>query len=151
MIKLILLLLSLSVFACAPKNSPEFYGERTNKYDHILEQFNSDLEALGYPKLNFSQTRIYNLELGNITAARCHEVKKTKSGVVNISIDTSLKTSRSLIVLYHEIGHCFFGLGHSDKTSIMSARISGVGIQHELLNQTKRLEYLKEMLIDSDY
>lgn len=116
-----------------------FSGEPTNQYDHYLIEFNQDLEALGQPMLDFKETFIIRKDLG-IDFARCAETKVKKSGPTVIYINAKIMVSKEIfaLLLYHEIGHCFYGLEHS--AGIMSETIS------DAMTKEDRLKLIKQMI-----
>ena len=126
----------------------ELKGEQIHEYDYLLNQFNRDVESLGHQALEFNQTKIiltddilkkYNAD------GFCPGLKKG-GGETILYVSPRLKTLTDIqqkYIIYHEIGHCFYGLPHK-KGGLMTEAMGTLTMREENL-----INYLKGMLEDS--
>lgn len=156
---MLLILGGILITGCCGCSQQEFMGEPTHEYDYILEQFNNDLSELGYEKIDFSKTSINLKEDGFSTLGRCHgAVAVRNSGPVTITLNKNrfglFPDFARIAVLYHEIGHCFLGLNHSEKRG--KVLMTGYSIYNtfdldDINIKENRIIYFKEMLESSEY
>lgn len=141
----------LLLSCCAPKNYP---GEKTNKYDKFLEQFNSDLIKIGHQPIDFSLLTIREVpdlnDNGTPKSGMCYELGVKTSGPANIGINTFVQNNPYYVqglVIYHELGHCYFGKGHVPGRQIMSdSPIPIVLLSGDFISEGSRLELLRQMI-----
>lgn len=136
--------------------SKQIQGTPTNQYNQYLVDFNQDLVRLGYSKIDFSQTIILESLLDDKKEGNCASgLIKRNSGVVYIQVIKGFTESPAFykkLLIYHEVGHCFFGLNHKDGISIMNRNVSrGVLSQSDFIDENKRLFLIKEMIEDASY
>lgn len=132
-------------------------GVKTDSYNHILQQFNSDLLSLGYSAVDFSQTEIREVDsfqafdLTNKQALMlCGSgISLKKSGSIVIYVNKSVVTgftpeSSKVAIMYHELGHCVLGLKHTSVgTDLMYPQPSSTIGHDPVLRRQKLLEALK--------
>ncbi len=132
-------------------------GTATSDYDQHFEDFNNDLKALGYQPIDFSQTvvRVADNVGEKNTLGYCHEIALKRKGLVNISLSTALTGYGYDIIkatIYHEIGHCFLGLNHTEGRTLMSDNnLRTLFTFDQIIDERKRLILVKEMIESSDY
>lgn len=129
-------------------------GDRTNKYDKYFDDFNSDLNRLGYVAIDHSQTQIL-ITNQYPKIGLCHRQMAARDGLVTITFDRSFEILPEYIqriYFYHELGHCFLGLTHTSDASIMTDKdISDVFAVSAVSNYENRLRMVQEMLSRSSY
>lgn len=143
----VILLLFIILSSCMQK---EIEGEVTHELDSILYQFNSDIGKLGYTPFDFSMLVIKRADLSkDVRFGYCNGIQLDPKYPAVIQIDNSvfgiyrtLKTE----VLYHELGHCFLGLGHVDSLGIM---FSGDLRKVDISDESVRMRLLKNMMESS--
>ena len=149
--KTLILIMSFFIVGCAEKN----YGVKTTEYNIYLAQFNEDLKKLGATPIDFSQTEIYNDNLGKYLGLCIgHPVKKS-SGRAIIRIGNDIKeypSFRKAALIYHEIGHCFLGLEHSKNyEDIMHVNYPDLARSSQIDSEFNRLALVKQMLDAANY
>lgn len=142
------LILLIALGGCA-----NYLGTPTHEYDQYLADFNSDLMRLGYSPIDFNQTVIHKGNTPEKARANCDSgTAVRKSGIVHMSVSNSFDENQDHIkraIVYHELGHCFLGLDHSEGATkwIMTARdLSGVMSLADFSEDSIRLQYVQEML-----
>jgi PBP1b-binding outer membrane lipoprotein LpoB len=123
-------------------------GEVTHEYDEYLQQFNSDLVALGEQPIDFSETRILKADIN--TMGNCGAIAKKRSGLTFIQVSNNLPkfiTKESLtILIYHEIGHCFFGQQHTQNSSDIMYEQHPSNLKAQFSIESQRLELVRQMI-----
>lgn len=157
------IILILFYLLCVGCNQQEFAGQKTHEYDQYLVDFNSDLARLGYSPIDFSHTDIRKGQTvstanGLNARASCDSGAAVRhGGPVNITVISHFNENPDYhrkIIIYHELGHCFLGLKHSEvktKWIMMPRDLTGVMSSDDVNDDTKRLQMVKEMLESSKY
>ena len=149
---LLVFLSSLLIFS----GCSQIKGEVTHEYDEYLYQFNSDLVALGYKPINFSDTIIYKSDELKDAAGECVGGAMVKNEghtviLVKKSFDFAPAWAKKALI-YHELGHCFLGLGHEEGTIMGAAMLPMVySTGSSIMDDSRRFEELKAMLKNSSY
>lgn len=107
------ILLVLSGCRCS---KPEYrYTNETHDYDKYLVMFNSDLNAVNEPILDFSRLSIVVSE--DLTAGYARSVNGFNDGsdkVIEVSgFFKNMPDWLQRLVIYHEIGHTYCNLNHT--------------------------------------
>jgi hypothetical protein len=113
-LKIFLILCTWSSYSgCSGTISPDIQQD--------LTQFNDDLRATGRAPLDFSGLIVAESALCPVAAGRC-----TYGPTKLIEIDRACIHSRAALTatIYHEVGHCYFNLKHSEH-GIMASPIDG--------------------------
>lgn len=154
---LIVLFLMTLISACG-KSKDQFrplVGEITTQYDHMLAQFNSDLSELGYETIDFSQTEIRIGDLSplnpGLVAGICFGRNTTREGRSIIGLSSYKTFQFNTLTLYHEIGHCFLGLGHHEGYTLMNLATSPVIAFDFQDSKEKRLALVQILLNESGF
>lgn len=150
----LLILSGLLIASCSACNKMmgfnEFGGEQTHEYDYLFTQFNADVRTLGHQTLDFSKTKVlltdeilkkYNAD------GFCPGLKKSNNDETTLYVSSRFRTltkTQQKYVMYHEIGHCFYGLPHK-KGGLMTEAMGTLSMQENDL-----LFYLKGMLEESN-
>lgn len=149
--KLITLFIFLLFAGCSKKE-----GDVTNEYNKYLHQFNSDIIKLGYKPIDFSQTWVIRKKMDRDSINAESEQRLANGGFSTIYISPRFGAGSDYIdkmIIYHEIGHHFLGLSHSENPrALMTAY--GVSMQigpESFENESSRLEIVREMLSASFY
>lgn len=160
MIKTTMVLIFCALAMAGCNGCGKLPGEVTHKYDNYLQDFNNDLMILGYKPIDFSETVVREAddmkESNSPIIGYCYQIAVKNGGPANISIDTKVSeygADVKKVIIYHEIGHCFLGLNHTDnKKSIMTSQNLRTSLDFDdIFNDQKRLSLVKEMLNDSAY
>lgn len=152
---LVLILLLVGSVSCQKQNIEA--GFVVNDYDQYLNQFNDDLQALGYPPVDFSNTTIvktekYKEEFG--ADAYCPAVAVRSGGNIVLFVSDNMKIysdTAKAYMMYHELGHCVLGLQHKDGNDLMSPMIGTLALWSDSFNEENRLTYLSAVLDRSGY
>ncbi len=145
--------LCLFVFGCGSAK------DQTHEYDIYLQKFNNDIVKLGYDPIDFSLTVVREFDNltnnGDAALGACHNDALKNKGLTGIFIDKSVSSFESYaqqVLIYHEIGHCFLGLGHVFTHSIMNPGHPRVIVTtDEMSNDGSRLALVKTMIESSKY
>lgn len=142
-------------------NKPE--GEVTHKYNGYFEQYNRDMESLTGRQIDFSGLTVREAnglnDDGRPVVGHCYDVKNQVSGLADISFDKKMEQlpeACKLAVVYHEIGHCYLGLGHNSGIPLMiegdlCPDVIAMSGGNPGLNYLNRIRLLKEMLNAAGY
>lgn len=149
---IIFILSIIAITGCTKCSKTGFLptGTETTKHNYLLEQFNNDISNMGYSPIDFSKTKIFESEdiIQKYNAdGFCLKQQKQNSGSANLYFSKRFKTMTKMqqrFVFYHEIGHCFYGLGHK-KHTLMTDALGTLNFNEESL-----LRYLKEMIEESE-
>lgn len=115
-----------------------------SEYHKFLKDFNNDLQLLNQPTLDFSDTHI--IEKNMSYDAMCDSIQKKYKGLTIIYVSKKLNTYPDYaqrLIIYHEIGHCFYGLNHIDGNHIMNKNISSYA--NNLFYKENRLFYVNQL------
>lgn len=141
--KLSILILTLFTISCQTR--PSVY----NKY---AIDFNIDLMKIGHPTIDFSQTMFIETEeyKNKIGAdALCSEKAIRTGGFVIIYISKNMNIyneTAARYIIYHEIGHCFFGKDHKDGDDLMSPMIGTLAMWNTNFNEQNRTKYVLQLV-----
>lgn len=150
-------LLALIVFIFLAGCAKPIDGEVTHEFDQYLHDFNSDLMKLGYMPIDFSQTLIVRKTMSRDSIQAESEIRLQNKGSSVIYITERFGIGADYIdkmIIYHEIGHHFLGLRHSenDPKALMTnlGTASHIG-PTEFETENSRLYLVSRMLKDSLY
>lgn len=160
--KVFLMIIGLMMIAgcSACSKGPQVTGTPTHDYDAVLTSFNEDLIRLGYPPVDFSETTIRDVkdlkdDNGEKLSAYCYQIAVMHKGIINIGVNLDTKFNPKDVqkaILYHELGHCVFGLKHVDGHAIMNGgNLRLLFTYAEITDDNKRLKLFKEMVESSAY
>lgn len=123
-----LLILALLVSGCS--------GGKFEDHNKYLIDFTNDARLIGKQAPDFSQTYFSNNDSTEYDAF-CPSIMKRSGGPVIIYIGRKFKglpDDTQRLIIYHEVGHCFYGLQHS----------SGYNIMHEHASSFAQNSFLKD-------
>lgn len=117
--------------------------ENQSKY---LIDFSNDVQSMGKVPPDFSQTYFVYTD-AETDAARCPQVGVRRSGPVILQIGRQFKLLSEdvkRLVIYHEIGHCFYGKEHTTGYNIMNEQ--AVTFAQGLFYKDNRLVFVDQIV-----
>jgi hypothetical protein len=143
-----IVVLFLLVSGCAKNNFFDLFFP-------YFSDFNQDISTLGYQPIDFSKVILVEEDLPGNYRALCVAVGLRLNGEsAIIKIDPSVKDMKDhnkKLVVYHEIGHCYLGLHHTEnrKTIMTEGDVLQTFLRQDMEEDSLRLQYVKEMVESS--
>lgn len=129
------------------------YGPTTHEYDYILKMFNEDLIKIHRNTIDFSMLDIEIVDEDPDIQAKCYLPMIKDHGPSLIGLNgtryTAFPEYTQIAILYHEIGHCYYGLVHINKAGkylMTGGSIGATFNPDDILIEENRLKYLLEMV-----
>jgi hypothetical protein len=141
--KLALLIILVAIVSSCGKSSD---------YSQYAQDFNSDLVAIGRGPVDFSKTLFVETDefkQKHGADAYCFNKAVMPSGLVIIYVSSNMKIyneTAARYIIYHEIGHCFYGKDHEAGDNLMSPMIGTLAMWSERFSEQNRLRYVLQLV-----
>lgn len=140
-----LIILSLLLVGCnvPPEHPARFFGIRTD-VSMYTQMFNSELALINRPPINVDFIQFYSQSKSDgIYDGLC---SKGSDGIkVSMVMPDTEFNLYTYYIYIHEIGHCYFNKPHKMGPYIMNPE-PYLFMSGDFLDETKRLQYILEML-----
>lgn len=125
------------------------------QYAKEFEQAKNEIKDSSGVNLDLSQLIVVSMEMPN-TVATCNQISRDPSSQKIITVSPSLfkpmEINQKISIIIHELGHCYFGLGHLENTKpgdvpdFMVPKISEALVYFYFNSIEKRAPYIKSMV-----